>query len=106
MNTIIPELSTSQWFFVIAAVFFILTIVTTIKEFFRKKKKRKNKYKYQVTVFLNDQIIQYGTEQIQKIHRGKKYISVRLMDGTWIAYEGFKFFVIKSKIHIDESPVI
>jgi hypothetical protein len=107
MSIIIPDLTLSQWFFVLATVSFVWTIIMTVKGFLRKKKKPKFKKEYDIIILAPSGAIPYTRGNVEKIrYFGKKYIAIKLTDGTWISYEGFSFIVTRYKIKLDESPIL
>lgn len=101
------DISALNIFLIAIAVMITWSVIKSIAKWSMRRNKPKFKKEYEVTIFINGRVVSYQKYDILKVKLyGRKYIEIKLRDGSWIEYEGFNYIVQTYKIDLLLTPVL
>lgn len=99
----LSELNALEILLIVFLAFALWSIIKSGVKSFTKRSKRKFRKEYDVTIV---GVVSYTREQIHNVKLfGRKYIEIKLIDGTSVEYEGFQFIVKTYRINNESSLV-
>lgn len=95
------DLTALQIFLIAIAAMITWSGIKSIAKWSMRRNKPKFKWEYEVKIFIDGKVVSYKRTDILKVkHFGRKYIEIKLQDGSWIEYEGFNYIIQAYKIDV------
>lgn len=88
------DISALNIFLIAIAAMITWSGIKSIAKWAMRRNKPKFKWEYAVNIFVDGKVVSYQRTDILKVKNfGRKYIEIKLQDGSWIEYEGFNYII-------------